>query len=313
MLTLEMLNQNPFLLSLTDEQKRAITEMSSNDENTVIGARIGQLHGQYDTDIFGITGITKNQGEKSYDYAKRVLKNFKDKATEAGNLKKDLGAANAKIAELQGKLEKSADDEIAKQLRDAKARVTQLQSMLTTKESEYKTGIEKLERDAKNIHIDYAFKAATAGLKFKEGLTENIQAILLKAAKDEVLAKGNPDFIDVNGEKRFVLRTNEGITLNNPKNNLNPYTLQELLMETSLKDSLDLGKAQPGGGTRPNITVPTSNTGLLDLAGIKTQVDADKAIEKHLLTLGMTRDSGEFYEKFTEIRSANNVSTLPIR
>ena len=63
MLTIDMLRQNGTLAGLTDAQFNAIAEMSKNDENTVIGTRIGELHGQYDNDILGITGIQKNQGE----------------------------------------------------------------------------------------------------------------------------------------------------------------------------------------------------------------------------------------------------------
>ena len=80
MLTIEMLRQSSALTGLTDDQLNAIAEMSRNDENTVIGTKIGALHGQYDTDILGITGIKKKDGEKSYDYAKRVLGEYKTKA-----------------------------------------------------------------------------------------------------------------------------------------------------------------------------------------------------------------------------------------
>ena len=69
MLTVEMLRQNTSLAGLTDAQLTAIATMSQNDENTVIGTRIGALHGQYDADILSITGIKKNDGEKvSYTY-----------------------------------------------------------------------------------------------------------------------------------------------------------------------------------------------------------------------------------------------------
>lgn len=314
MLTVEMLNQNPALLALTDAQKQAIAEMSQNDENAVIGTRIGQLHGQYDQDIFNISGVAKNQGEKSYDYAKRVLTDYKTKVASYKTVKDELTAANAKVADLQAKLEKGANNaELTKQLKDAKAQVTQLQSLLTTKESEFKTEKTKLEAATKDIHVNYAFQAATAGLKFKDGITENVQKILLNAAKAEVLAKGTPDFVDdANGNKKFVLRGTDGLTINNPKNNLNPYTLTELLMETSLKDSLQESRQQPGGGTTPPVkTPPTSGT--LDMTGIKTQVEADKMITAHLLANGLTRDSEEFADKLVEIRNENNVSDLPIR
>ena len=313
MLTVEMLRQNAALAALTDDQLKAIAEMSKNDESTVIGTKIGALHGQYDTDIFSITGIKKNDGEKSYDYAKRVLNEYKGKAESVATIQADLTKANAKVTELQAKLEKGATDEVlAQQLKDAKAQVTQLQSKLTAKEAEYKAAKEKLEGDLKSTHIDYAFKAATAGLKFKDGITEPIQKTLLGAAKAEVLTKGTPDFVDDgNGGKKLVLRGSDGNILNNPNNNLNPYTLEELILETSLKDVIDMGRKQTGGGTGPGGKQQTTST--LDLSGVKTQVEAYKKIEQHLLANGLTRDSKEYSEQVTKLGTENNVSSLPIR
>lgn len=138
MLTIEMLQQNSALTGLSDAQLTAIAEMSKNDENTVIGTKIGALHGQYDTDILGITGIKKKDGEKSYDYAKRVLNEYKTKAESVKTVKAELDAAKAQVTELQSKLEKGAGDEtLRQQLKDAKAQVTQLQTQLQTKETEF--------------------------------------------------------------------------------------------------------------------------------------------------------------------------------
>lgn len=315
MLTIEMLKQSSALSGLTDAQMQAITEMSRNDENTVIGAKIGALHGQYDTDIFGITGISKNSGEKSYDYAKRVLAEYKSKVEASKAIKTELEQAKAKVTELQTKLESNAADEtLRQQLKDSKAQVTQLQSQLQAKGTEYTTKVAEYEKELKNTHIDYAFKAATAGLKFKEGITEPIQKTLLAAAKNEVLAKGTPDFIDDGqGGKRIVLRDTNGNILNNPKNNLNPYTLSELVMETSLKDIIDTGRTQTGGGTGNGGNGGGAGKGTLDLSGIRTQLEADRAIENYLLSNGLTRDSADFASQSLQLRTENKVSELPIK
>ena len=314
MLTIEMLKQSSALSGLTDAQMQAITEMSRNDENTVIGTKIGALHGQYDTDIFGITGISKNSGEKSYDYAKRVLAEYKSKVEASKAIKTELEQAKAKVTELQTKLESNAADEtLRQQLKDSKAQVTQLQAQLQAKGTEYTTKVAEYEKELKNTHIDYAFKAATAGLKFKEGITEPIQKTLLAAAKNEVLAKGTPDFIDDGqGGKRIVLRDTNGNILNNPKNNLNPYTLGELVMETSLKDIIDTGHTQTGGGTGSGGN-GSGSKGTLDLSGIRTQLEADRAIENYLLSNGLTRDSADFANQSLQLRTENNVSELPIK
>lgn len=315
MLTIEMLRQSSDLAGLTDNQLNAIAEMSRNDENTVIGTKIGALHGQYDTDILNITGIKKKDGEKSYDYAKRVLGEYKTKAESAKTIQTQLTSAQAQVAELQSKLEKGAGDEALKQqLKDAKAQVTQLQTQLQTKETEFNTKKAEFDKTIKDTHVDYAFQAATAGLKFKSGITEPIQKTLLNAAKAEVLAKGTPDFIeDGQGGKKLVIRGADGNIINNPKNNLNPYTLQELVMETSLKDVVDTGRQQTGGGTGGFGSGSGGTGGTLDLSGIKSQVEADKAIEAHLLANGLTRDSQEFSGQSMQLRTENNVASLPIR
>ena len=317
MLTIEMLRQSSALAGLTDEQFNAIAEMSRNDENTVIGTKIGALHGQYDADILTVTGIKKKDGEKSYDYAKRVLADFKAKAESAKAIQSQLDAANAKVIDLQAKIEKNAGDEtLRQQLKDAKAQVNQLQTQLQTKETEFNSKKAEFEKAIKDTHVDYAFQAATAGLKFKNGITEPIQKTLLNAAKAEVLAKGTPDFVeDAQGVKKLVLRGADGNILNNPKNNLNPYTMQELVMETSLKDVIDNGRQQTGGGTGGFGGGQGGNGGgfTLDLSGVRTQVEADRAIEAHLLANGLTRDSSQFSEQLTQIRTENNVASLPIK
>lgn len=316
MLTVEMLRQSSSLMGLTDAQFNAIAEMSRNDENTVIGTKIGALHGQYDTDVLSITGIKKNDGEKSYDYVKRVLNDYKSQLTSTATIQAQLANAQSEVQKLKDKLAEGAGDETLKQqLKDAKNQVSQLQQQLTTKENEFATAKAELEGQIKNTHVDYAFQAAVSGLKFKTGISESLQKILLSAAKAEVLSKGTPDFVDNgNGGKTLVFRDSTGNVLNNPANNLNPYTVNELLMQTSIKDAVDIGKQQQGSGTKP-ITTPGGNRNdtLLDLSGVKNQLDADKAIEAYLLAQGITRDSEAFAEQSLQLRTENNVSQLPIR
>lgn len=314
MITIEMLNQSESLKGLTDAQKLAITTLSSNDEATVIGTKIGALHGQYDADILSISGISKADGEKTYDYLKRVLGDYKTKLDGTKTLSAQLEAQKKKVTELEAKLAAGGSDEAVKQqLKDARHQVTQLQTQLTTKTEELDKAKKDYEQKEKDLQVGFAFTNATAGIKFKADVSEPVRKILLAAAKDEILAKGTPDFIDDgNGGKKLVLRDAAGNTLNNPKNNLNPYTIEELVMETSLKDVIDTGKQQPGGGTQPNPS-PNHRTVNLDLSTAKTQQEADVQIENYLLSTGLTRDNVEFGNKALEIRNENNVSDLPIR
>lgn len=314
MITIEMLNQSESLKGLTDAQKLAITTLSSNDEAAVIGTKIGALHGQYDADILNISGISKADGEKTYDYLKRVLGEYKTKLDGTKTLSAQLEAQKKKVTELETKLAAGGSDEAVKQqLKDARHQVTQLQTQLTAKTGELDRAKKDYEQKEKDLQVGFAFTNATAGIKFKADVSEPVKKILLAAAKDEILAKGTPDFVDDgNGGKKLVLRDAAGNTLNNPKNNLNPYTIEELVMETSLKDVIDTGRQQSGGGTGP--TKPNNHqTVNLDLSTAKTQQEADVQIENYLLSTGLTRDNVEFGNKALEIRNENNVSDLPIR
>lgn len=315
MITIEMLNQNAALSALTDAQKAAITEISKNDEATVIGTKIGALHGQYDADILNVSGIAKAEGEKSYDYLKRVLGDYKTKLDGTKTLSAQLEAQKNKVTELEAKLAAGGSDEAVKQqLKDARHQVTQLQTQLTAKTGELDKAKKDYEQKEKDLQVGFAFTNATAGIKFKADVSEPVKKILLAAAKDEILAKGTPDFVDDgNGGKKLVLRDAAGNTLNNPKNNLNPYTIEELVLETSLKDVIDTGKRQSGGGTKPLVNPNGGSGTTLDLSGVKTQLEADTQIENYLLSTGLTRDNVEFGNKVLEIRNENKVSELPIR
>lgn len=317
MLTVEVLRQNSVLSGLTDEQLNTIAQMSSNDENNVIGARIGALHGQYDKDILEVTGIEKKQGEKSYDYNKRVLAEYKAKIDGYKGLEAQLKTANAKVTELQGKLEAGAGDEaIKQQLKDAKTQVTQLQAKLTAETAKLTAKEAEYNKALSDAYVDFAFKEATVGLKFKAGITEPIQKTLLSAAKAEVLTKGTPDFVDDgNGGKILILRDKEGKPLLNAKNSLNPYTVKELVMETALKDVIEAEQKQTGGGTGGTGGTGSAGGqgGTLDLSSAKTQVEADNIIARHLMASGLTRDSREFAEQSKALREEGHVAELPIR
>lgn len=79
MLTREILVANAALSGLSDEQITAITALSQNDENSVIAKKTGEIYGALDADILAVSGIAKNGTEKTYDYAKRVMGEMKQK------------------------------------------------------------------------------------------------------------------------------------------------------------------------------------------------------------------------------------------
>lgn len=311
MLTVEMLRGNAALAGLTDEQLNSIAVMSQNDENTVIDNRIGALHGQYDTDILSISGITKNEGEKSYDYMKRVMTGYKSAAASTDTLKTEITGLKAEKEKLQKQLESGSADATLKQaLKDTEARLSQAQAKYETSKTELENTKKSYEAKIKDIQVDYAFDKAITGMTFKADVDDSVKAVLLKDAKQQVLAKGTPDFVEINGARALVFRDANGLTLNNPTN-LAPLTISEMLSNVeSLKSILGTGTA--GAGTRTVPPTPTTDP-VLQMSQARSQVEADNIIEKYLMDKGYTRYSKEFITESTKLRAQYNVDKLPIR
>lgn len=311
MLTVEILRANTALTGLSDEQLTAIATMSKNDENTVVGNRIGELHSRYDADILSLTGEAKKEGEKTYDYMKRSFGIVKAAAAKAETYEKEVKQLKADKADLEKKLaDGSADETLKQKLKDTEHRLSQLQTQYETDKTKFEADKKDYENKIKSIHVDHAFAQAIAGLKFKDGVDENVKKVLIENAKQQVLAKGTPDFVDVNGVSTLIFRDSNGMPLNNPANSLAPYTVTEMLQGVDALKAI-LGTSKAGGGTGP---IPPSPTVGPDISGAKNQVEADDIIADYLIKQkGLTRYSAEFVTELSKLRADLGVDKLKVR
>lgn len=300
------------LKGLSEDQISAIVTLSKNDEETVIGTRIGELHGQYDKDVLSVTGINRNQGEKTYDYVKRVLGDYKTKAESASVLETKISTLNTEIEGYKKTIaEGKGNETIAKQLKDAQDRVSALETQYTTDKSNWEKERNDFSTKEQNILLGVEFEKALSSLKFKKEFTPEVVEALVDSAKSKILGSYKPDWIDNGkGGKVLVFRDNEGKIVNNAENQLNPFTASELMAQ-HLKSALDTGRQQPGGGSK----APGSSDviDLVDLSQATTQMAADEMIVKYLLQQGYTRTDPAFATKQAEIRKNNKVDALPMR
>lgn len=312
-LTAAILRANAGLSALNDEQLGIIEELSRNDENTVIGARIGELHGQYDADVLSVTGIAKNQGEKSYDYVKRILGDYKQRAAGTEALNTQISDLKNQIEGYKKTIEEGKGSEaVAQQLRDAQKQLADTQNLFESKNKEWEDKYNDLNSQYQNSLIDAEFGKALQGMKFKSIYPESVQRTLIESAKRTVLSTAKPDWVEDNGVKKLVFRDSAGNIMTNQENRLNPFTPGELL-QRELKDVLDTGRQQKGAGTQGVQGGRGGAGGSLDLIGITNQVDADNAISKHLMGLGYTRGSKEFSDESLKLRQENGIDKLPIQ
>ena len=312
-LTPEVLKANESLATLSDDQVAAIATLSVNDENTVINTKIGELHGRYDEDIKTVSGIEKQQGEKSYDYVKRVLGDFKTKVGGAAEFQTKITGYETEISGLKKQIAEGKGDEVIRQqLKDAQGKMDQLQTQYDTDKQAWTKEKEGFSTQITQIQVDTQFEKAIRGLKFKAGYPETVQKTLLKSTKDSILSQYKADWVEADGQKTMVFRDSKGDIVRNKSNGLNPYTAQELINE-SLREVLDAGQKKPGTGTGDPGKGDVDTISTIDIAGAKTQVEADEIIVKYLMQTGETRGSASFAEKQTKLRDENGVSKLPIR
>ncbi len=314
-LTPDVIKANESLATLSDDQVAAIATLSVNDEATVINTKIGEHHGLIEKDVLSISGVKKNDGEKSYDYMKRVITDYKSQSGGATELQSTIDQQKQVITDLKQSIADGKGNEtIAQELADAKSNLTQLQSQYDADKQAWGDKEKGFNERITGIQVASEFGKATAQFKFKAEYPESVRSTLLKSAESAVLSKYSPDWVDAgDGKKTMVFRDENGEIVRNKSNGLHPYTAQEL-MQAQLKDVIDTGKKKKGGGTEPPNKKPGVETiEEADISAASTQVEADELIVKHLLQIGKTRGTADFADAQKKLRTDNEVAKLPIR
>ena len=312
-LTAELINGNAILNALTDEQKAIIIELSRNDEASVIGQKTGEIYGGLDADILAASGIAKNGTEKTYDYAKRVIGEIKEKAGKLDESLKQIDALSAEKARLEKVIaDGGADAETKRQLTQAQTDLASVTKSFTELKAQYDEQKENHVKELFGIKLDSEFSRATSGLKYRADIPQNVTDVIVSQAIAKV--KGMyPEYIDDGkGGKILAFKDAEnGAIMRNPEKNLNPYTASELV-EKELKTMgvLESGRKQGGAGTKPQ---GGNGSGSIDIAGARTQDEAYEAIASSLMAQGMTIGSNEFETAMSKAWAANNVKSLPLR
>lgn len=312
MLSKEILTANAVLAGLTEEQIEAIVTLSTNDENSVIAKKTGEIYGALDNDILEVSGIGKNGLEKTYEYAKRVLGEMKTQASVATELQNKIGGLEKEKARLEKVIaEGGGDAETAKQLKQARTDLASITQQYNTLNDEHNTLKEKHAQELFDVRLGYSLEAAAAGLKFKEGLPETVTKVIMQQASEKIRGM-KPEMIDDgNGGKVIAFKGEDGSILRNPNNQLNPYTPAELLAkELEAMGVLDKGRQMAGAGSQ-GVTTKRQVTHVVDVTSAKTRTEAYEAIASNLLAQGMTIGSEQFDEAMSQAWKDNNVADLP--
>lgn len=312
-LTSELIRANAALAGLSDAQVAAITEMSRNDEDSVIGQKTGEIYGGLDNDILATSGIAKDGTEKTYDYAKRVITTLKQGADSLAAKQKEVDALTKEKTRLEGVIASGGSDaETRKALTKAQADLANVTKEYTTLKTKFDNQESEHAKQLLDVKMEGEFNKASASVKFKADLPKAVTDVLLSQAIAKVKAM-NPEYIDDGKGGKVLAFMQNGTPLRNPDTNLNPYTASELVQK-ELKEMgvLEAGRTQTGAGTGGQRGGQEDGQ-TYDLTGARTQTEASEIITKQLLAQGKVIGSKEYQEAFGKAWKDNNIKSLPIR
>ena len=311
MITQEMLAQQEVLNGLTAEQIEAITTLSKNDEEAVIGNRFREVYNRLDETIATTTGIARNGDEKTYNYLERAAKAVKAQADKVEGLQTKMQELTNEKARLEKVIQDgTADEQTKKQLAQAQRDLASIKEQFNTLKGEKDSLIEQHTKELLNVRIDNELSQALAGIKLKGDLPE--QALNTLIGQTMQVVKGfNPEYVDDGkGGKQLVFKDAQGAILRNPEKGLNPMTAGELLeRELKAMGIIDERRAA-GGGTEPPKPSGAGDEPIV-ITGARTRVEANEMLTQQLLKRGLVNGSKQFMEAMRKAWEDNNVKALP--
>jgi len=238
-----------------DEAKK--TELINNSTTEKIKAREFELKVGYEKDIQELTGEVKGVNEKTHEYLKRVL-----------------GGSLSKAKELEAKLNSSvsADDTIK-----------QIQDNFSQKEQELLKKIGEYESKLTNTKKDSIFNEGLKSLKLSKDVDPEYLELKLNQIKAKYL--NNLSFDE---QGNAILLDAEGKTLRNESNNMNPFTISEVLSK-ELEKFIDNGRTVEGANTNtpnpanPNSDVPKDLETFVKSKVPKTEGEVQKFVQDYYI------------------------------
>ena len=303
-LNTEVIKGSDVLKGLTDDQVKEIVTLSTNDEQIVIGKKIGEVHGKYDEDIKALTGLDKNSGEKTYAYLKRAVK---EKMPDVSKLKETIETQKTAIADLTKKIKDgSADETLKSKLVDAEKTLETLRTQMTEKETEHANKLKEMEAEVSSQLFEAHLESEVSKLVFKPDTDDAVKAAMVSVAKDYIKGQYTTD---TDGNGNVIYKDKDGNLARNKDNKSFPFTTEELL--TSKLGPI-IGESKPGGGTGAG--GKRSSGGSIDLSSATSQVEAEDMIRESLMKKGITTTDPKMAEEVSRIRKENDfIDALPMQ
>lgn len=283
---LEHFKGKGFVIRTTDEdntfKKNAISQGAESLFNEKIGDKTKEFYTQLDNDVFSVTGIQRNQDEKSYDYNKRV---------HQSNLEK-INSLEATNKELEAKLKSGDVDSVWKNKYESLEKEAKQNILLKQEEINKLKGV--ADRYTTSEQINRIFAPISA--QFKKDLPG-----YFKTHQDHVLNEVISKAKQKDGD--WIMTKDGDNELHDQ--NLNPIKVEDYLKQ-QFKDVFDEKRIQNGTGTG-QVDVPNGQPGELV---VPKNIDTREKLQEYLAEMGIPRRTNEWNEAYQKAVKENNITKL---
>ena len=253
-----------FVIRTEEEDKSFFENFKQSEVEKSLGERVSELHSRYDADILEVTGLRKDPKEKTYEFNKRVLKEYQTR----------IAAHEKKIEELSKAPGFKNDDKI----RELEGLIDQIKR---DKDSE----IEKAKHETITYKTRTEFDKAMSKLPIDPSIPEKARRALVESTINQLMTAGEWR------EEGLVFKDEKGEVLRN-KQTYKPMTAEELLTE-QLQDILKVDRKLEGADI-PDGVNKKDIPGVLP-AHITTKVQLTEYL---MNTLKLKRSSKEYIELY---------------
>ena len=217
-----------YVLRTSTEEQTFLENHKTSVIESELPKKVGEIHTQYDNDLFELFGERKKGDQKTYHFLKEKFGSLKAKAdkvttleTEIAELRKGNPTDTTRLAEIR-----------------------ELQNTITTLKNTHDKELADVLKNAQKLNIESDIKSARGSLKFKKEIPADAIDVYVNNVVAELSA--NAEFRD---GKAIFLDPDTKTPRRNPATMV-PYTAAELLAER-MKSMIDTGIHQPGPGIKP--------------------------------------------------------------
>ncbi len=260
-----------------------------NYRGGIISDRDKELYSNFESSIKEVSGVDKAQGEKATEYLKRAVTGMKSELTDLKQKAKE-----GKLTEYE------------------KERVGQLESQLSTKDTEFKKERDTWQAERLNFRVsnDVDNGLAVVKAKLKKDLSGDVLTDIVDARinrfrneyKAEVVKDGDKDIL--------IYRNSKGETVNNE--NHKPANA-EYILSTLFSPYFDTNAQQTGTGSgRQTNEAKQGEKPTKDTYKPSAEITTRTQLSEDLKRNGFLSGSTEFSELLTKYSKKSDGTNLPL-